>query len=63
MASIRKVKKRLKRQLREAYKAKRFINSEHIASRTKLSLFKVVAIREWIELLEQELENLKRKKK
>lgn len=32
-----------------------------MASRTVLSLKKVVVIREWIELLEQELEELKRK--
>lgn len=63
MTSIRKTKKQLKKQIRGAYKAERLINKEHMASRTIVSLLKVVAIREWIELLEHDLEKLKQKKK
>lgn len=62
MPSIRKTKKRLKRLLKDAEKTKRILSHEHYLHRTMGSLMKVVAVCDRIEYLEQDLEDLKRKK-
>lgn len=62
MPSIRKTKKRLKRRLRNAEIVKRILAHEHFLKRTHESLMEVVGARERIEYIEQELQQLKRKK-
>ena len=59
MASIRKAKKRLKRELKNAEIAKRILSHEHYLKRKPSTLMKVTYAREEIERIEEDLRDLK----